>query len=413
MAAVTIDAVNVTANCTTKDEQGGGKPIKWLRRGGRPSFLTLQGPSALLPATVGVSVAVLSGIGAGFTGVLWRRDDDGDPNDCWSTLFFADPTVYFTKRVVKDGEDSTDPITGEPDPGNFSDPSIIQDYLYGPAIMGAAIDNSNTLDGTFGPTGLGVSGQVLGNTVDLTGFKPTSWPMTLDQMRAMLSDAGVLDYIVNGTGVTLYEGNAGGFVNQPFDYATGASNCSGAKRSQSMDSVYNVVWDFLGPKEPLYDNDIQHWRGNVQIDDTGTRIINGVPTYVGIPDPPYSTVAARSLASRATYSRLQRVDEYDLYRDERTPAAKRPLRRIAQMLWAQKSYYAAQPREIVTMVPEPGIVPTFDVYDTIPVSAGAVLNGGFSGEQRVYEFTVEIDTEGNAYLSELQTSPNLGEGVGS
>jgi hypothetical protein len=410
MASVFIDGVDVTANCTTKDEGAGGEPIEWHRRGGRPSFLTLQGPSSLLGGSVGISSGAMTGIGAGFTGVLWRRDDIGDENDCWSTLTFADTTIYFPKRIVKDGADSTDPRTDEPDPGNFSDPSIIEDYLYGPSIMAAAVDNSNTLDGPFGPVGLNSGGAVLDLATDLTGFRPTSWPLTLDQLRALLSDAGVLAYKVNGTTVTFYEGPtvAGGFVNQPFNYGTGSFNCSGATRSIDMENVFTVVWTLLGPKQPLYTGDIQHWRANVTIDDNGTGTPPPPVDPWPIPDPPYSAIAAQVYAARAAYGRMQVVDEVDMYQDERTPAAKRYKRRLAQMLWLQKSLYCATPRQIVTMIPEKGILPSFDVYDTVPVAAGSMLNGGFSGEQRIYEFKVSIDTEGNAQLKELVTSPQLG-----
>lgn len=407
MASVFIDGVDVTAYCTVPEETG-GEAIEWHRRGGRPSFLNLKGPSSLLPATTGVSVGVMTGLGAGFEGVLWRRDDEGNDTDCWTSLQFADPTIYFPKRVVKDGADSLDAHTGDPDPGNFSNPSIIEDWLYGPAIMAAAVNNSNTLDGPFGPTGLTVGGVNLDIAIDLTGFRPSSWPITLDDLRAQLANGGVCDYIVNGTVVSFYEGNAGGPVNQPFEYGTGAFNCSAARQSLEMETVFNVVWSLLGPKEPLYDGDVQHWRANVTIDDTG---LNTPPPPVDpwpIPDPPYSAIAAQVYASRATYGRMQCVDEYDLYRNEYTPAAKRDKRRLAQMLWLRKSLYCANPRQLVTMVPEPGIAPVFDVYDSIPVAAGSMLNGGFSGEQRVYEFKVGIDTEGNVQLKELVTSPNLG-----
>ncbi len=417
MATVSIDGVDRTSVCTVPEEGGGGEPIEWHRRGGRPSFLTLKGPSALLPGTVGVSVGTMTGLGAGFTGVLWRRDDEGDENDCWTTLVFADATIYFPKRIVKDGADSTDPRTLQLDPGNFSNPSIIEDHLYGPSIMAAAIDNSNTLDGAFGPTGLGVGGVSLDLAIDLTGMRPSTWPLTLDGLRSMLANGGVCDYIVNGTTVSLYEGNAGGFVNQAFNYGTGSFNCSGAKRSLEMDNVFNVVWTFLGEKEPKYPGDVQHWKGNVTIDDSPLGPAGGIEDrpndpnfgdYVGIPDPPFSEIAAQVFASRGTYTRMQVVDEYDAYRWEETPAEKRKKRRLYQMLWLRKSLYCANPRQLVTLIPEKGVSPSFDVYDTIPVAAGAMLNGGFSGEQRVYEFKVGIDTEGNNQLKELVTSPNLG-----
>lgn len=400
MASVLIDGVDVTASCTVQEEQG-GEPIEWHRRGGRPSFLTLKGPSNLLGGTLGVSSGALTGMGAGFTGVLWRRDDECGPDDCWSTLTFADTTIYWPKRIVKDED------------GDFSDPTIIEGNLYGPSIMAAAVENSITLDGDFGPVGLSPGGVSLDLAIDLTGFHPSSWPLTLDALRALLSDAGVLAYKVNGTTVSFYEGPqiAGGFVNQPFNYATGSFNCSGCTRSLEMGNVFNVVWTLLGPKQPQYQDDIQHWRANVTIDDNGSGD-PGPPPVAGdpwpIPDPPYSAVVAQVLASRGTYGRMQTVDEIDMYQDERTPAAKRYKRRLAQMLWLQKSLYCAQPKQLVTMIPEKGVVPTFDVYDTVPVAAGAMLNGGFSGEQRVYEFKVAIDTEGNAQLKELVTSPNLG-----
>jgi hypothetical protein len=368
----------------------------------------------LLTGTVGVSVGQLTGIGAGFTGVLWRKDSEGNEDDMWNVLTFADPTVYFPKRMVKDGEDSIDPRTGEPDPGNFSNPSIIQDYKYGPAIMAAAVQNSIDLDGAFGPTGLSPA-YSLGLTIDLTGMRPSSWPITIDDLRAALANGGVADYIVNGTTVTFYEGDAGGPSGASFGYGTGAFNCKGCKRSLDMDNVFNVVWTFLGAKEPLYDGDVQHWKANITIDDSVMGPNAGIETnpddpyfgeYVGIPDPPFSAIASQVLDSRATYGRLQCVDEYDAYRDDEIPWEDRRKRTLYQMLWLRKSLYCAYPRQLVTMIPEPGISPSFDVYDT--VSVASVLDGGFSGEQRIYEFTCDIDTEGVVELSSLVTSPNLG-----
>jgi hypothetical protein len=394
----------------------GGKGITWLRRGGRPSTLVLRGPRQYLGGDVGISVGQLSGIGAGFTGVLWRRDDRGNETDVWTELTFADPTIYFPKRIVKDGEDIDDPVTGEPDPGNFSTPSIIEDYLYWPAIMAAAVNNSNALDGSFGPTGLSVGGAVLDLAIDLTGFRPASWPITLDGLRAMLANGGVCDYIVSGTSVVFYEGNAGGASGATFEYDTGSENCVGFRRSIDMDNVFNVVWTFLGPKEPLYDNDVQHWKGNVTIDDSPLGPNAGVEDniddplygqYVGIPDPPFTEISAQVFASRSAYGRMQVINEYDAYKDEATTYEKRAKRRLYQMLWLRQSLYCANPRQLVTMIPQPGITPSFDVYDTVTVAVGA-SGGSFSGEQRIYEFTCDIDTEGVAQLSQLVTSPNLG-----
>jgi hypothetical protein len=40
----------------------------------------------------------------------------------------------------------------------------------------------------------------------------------------------------------------------------------------------------------------------------------------------------------------------------------------------------------------------------VSVQAGSVLRGGFSGTQRVYEYTVNIDNDGVTEIAELVTS---------
>ena len=53
---------------------------------------------------------------------------------------------------------------------------------------------------------------------------------------------------------------------------------------------------------------------------------------------------------------------------------------------------------------------TFDIGDIVGVSATPAVRGGFSGAQRVYEYTVSWDEDGVLALSELQTSADM-EGV--
>ena len=63
------------------------------------------------------------------------------------------------------------------------------------------------------------------------------------------------------------------------------------------------------------------------------------------------------------------------------------------------------PRELIHITPTRGTaIGAFDIGDLVAVSAGASVRGGFSGAQRVYEYTISWDEDGPFELSELQTS---------
>jgi hypothetical protein len=50
---------------------------------------------------------------------------------------------------------------------------------------------------------------------------------------------------------------------------------------------------------------------------------------------------------------------------------------------------------------------TFDIGDLIWVEASTAVRGGFSGAQRIYEYTISWEAESSTLeLSELQTSVN-------
>ncbi len=73
--------------------------------------------------------------------------------------------------------------------------------------------------------------------------------------------------------------------------------------------------------------------------------------------------------------------------------------------WQQESWLRAIPREIIHVTPTRGTeIGTFNVGDLVGVEATAAVRGGFSGAQRVYEYTVSWDNDGVLELSELQTS---------
>ena len=84
---------------------------------------------------------------------------------------------------------------------------------------------------------------------------------------------------------------------------------------------------------------------------------------------------------------------------------------LYQWLWLYESYIRCTPREIIHITPIRGYaIGAFDIGDLITVAAGPQVRGGFSGAQRVYEYTVAWEEDGPLELSELQTSPN-NEGI--
>jgi len=82
-----------------------------------------------------------------------------------------------------------------------------------------------------------------------------------------------------------------------------------------------------------------------------------------------------------------------------------PGRELYRRLWQIESWIRAQPRELIHITPIRGFgINAFDIGDLVGVAAGSQVRGGFSGAQRVYEYTVSWDEDGPFELSELQTS---------
>jgi hypothetical protein len=73
-------------------------------------------------------------------------------------------------------------------------------------------------------------------------------------------------------------------------------------------------------------------------------------------------------------------------------------------LWQAELSARVRGRELAHITPVRGLEPAFDIGDLVSVQAGSVLRGGFSGTQRVYEYTVNIDNDGVTEIAELVTS---------
>ncbi len=86
-------------------------------------------------------------------------------------------------------------------------------------------------------------------------------------------------------------------------------------------------------------------------------------------------------------------------------------RELYRRRWQIESWLRAQPRELIHITPTRETeIGTFDVGDRVGVEATSAVRGGFSGAQRVYEYTVSWDADGVLELSELQTSAD-NEGI--
>jgi hypothetical protein len=235
--------------------------------------------------------------------------------------------------------------------------------------------------------------------IQLVGFSPTDFPWSLDYLWNFLVDTGELDVMLNpGVGGTstldLYPGNAGTDLSGSvvFDYNTGSHNCNGAKYTFDMKDTLTRIRYFLGPKRPQFRGDIQHWAGDVQIDDPKLD----VPPF----DAKQPTVEAQSAAMESAVGLLRETRVYDSVPEEL--GGEISLRNLYFALWQSEMLVRTVPRRILQMTPAPGISPTFGVGDII--SANAVIRGTVGGAQRVYSFTVEQDTEGNESIVQLNTS---------
>jgi hypothetical protein len=220
---------------------------------------------------------------------------------------------------------------------------------------------------------------------DLSGA-PADWPMTIADLVAMLVETGEVDVVCAPTDsggnlgvVSVYNGDYGtdrtGSVS--FQYATGSYNARGCRRTVDFRELMNKLWIYLGPRvrttrDPAGD---QHWKANITADDSG------------LADPPQTTIAALIANSRTDhYVRMQiRIFDAD------GAAASRLLYR---RWWQMESWLRAKPRTFVHIVPNRGVAPAFRTGDLISVSAGTSFRGGFSGAQRVMEYTYRWDNDG-------------------
>lgn len=374
-----IDGSSITNLCQS---------IRWRPKLSAPASGIVRVPAHLISITPGVSELhlYLSGTLV-FSGPVWYTQADGEPDAAYAELTAYDHLIHLQKRMCKTSA------------GNLITPgSVLTDQVTAPAIMAAFINNANSYDATV-PNGNAMPltvGSVAGGGADVSGA-PSSFPMTIDDMRNLLVSTGQLDIFVNpGVGsssVALTNGNGGtdlsGSVS--YNYGTGNFNCQIATFTTDMDDVINALWYLLGPR--CTDT---RWRGSI------------TPTAPHVGGTWPAGLTARFLGSRTTYKYMQEIrvfDDIGGFCDSPSESLGQSVARpLFEEEWANEAWIRATPRVLASVRPERGQEPNFSVGDLISVSAGSQLLGGFSGAQRVYEMEVESDADGVVSITEIITS---------
>lgn len=387
-----LDATDITEYC---------EKIVRVRRLSRPWACGFSARSDLLPFPYGQEgisrVRLYDGATLLFHGVTWFAQDDGEADGAPRTnVLCYDPMIYWPKKIARDED------------GDFSKPTFLTDFITGPEIMHAIVTNSIMWEGDMG---IDPDGNIETGGADLSGA-PADWPSSLEDIRQLLVQTGQLDIYMEPTEVSTemvtmhcLDGTLGNDLSADvaFGWKAGAHNVRKITRTVNMDSVATKIWELLGPK-----CDDQHWRGNVTRDDPylpGNSL--GGP---GLGGEAGTTLGDLIDAARTDYGELFVVNIYDDFGgdcdDNLDLPGENAFRPLYQRIWQNESLIRARPRTLVKWFPKRGITANglFDIGDLVSVEAGAELRGGFSGVQRVYEFTEVQNKERIVELADVVTS---------
>lgn len=307
-----------------------------------------------------------------FHGKCVHVDDQADENSGYRVATFASASEIFEFRPVRD-----------PD-GDFSKPSIIATNITGPQIVKAALQNSidagdHTTADCEGPMGIALGTFATGGA-NMTGA-PVDWPMSLADLFARLVSTGQVDIVErpiesgdNMAEISAYNGGYGNDLSGSvkFEFATGLFNARACQRERDYTGLMNKLWIYAGPRvktrlDPAGD---QHWLYNV----TGTD--------PGLPDPPQSAILAAVEASRDLHYQRMIVEIEDS-----DDSAGTSMRNLTRLRWQMLTWMRVKGKTLVSVTPNRGIAPAFRVGDKIHVAAGSSFGGGFSGTQRVQEYS--------------------------
>ena len=395
----------------------------WTRRLNRPSTAQVKLPMQDSIGGAGSILKIEALVGTTMQIVHHGRcllvETDSGEDTGYTVYNSTDPMEMWNFRPVRGG---VSPCSFMPKVGE----SIIDQYVTGPQILEMMLKNSEghadadccpgcdcedaDAADCEGPLFLDYGTFEVGG-VDLTGA-PTDWPMTIAELTSLLISTGCLDVIITPTDpgggvlgeVSAYNGDYGTDLSGSveFQYGTGAFNVARLRWNEDMTNMTNKLWYFSGPRCGTVDDPEgeQHWCFNVQGDDPGlpATLPNGELL---------TTLLANRLTSRSSYGTRMDIQIFDAFDDNCCGSAVgTPGRDLYRNRWETESWIRNSPRELIHITPTRETeIGSFDIGDLVGVEAVAAVRGGFSGAQRVYEYTVSWDNDGVLALSELQTSP--------
>jgi hypothetical protein len=363
---------------------------------------------------------ILDNAGLFFHGVVWSIQEDGGEDMCYSQVQCWDPMMLWRWRPARDLVDS---YSGEA--GNLSDPSFLSRNKFGGLITEEillASENQTLIPAEAeGQLWIDLANSTFHSTGARLDGAPTNWPMTIAEILTLLTNTGELDLIlvpiVGGVGpdgfqnmatIHTYPGNYGNNLTSSvhFDYATGDFNARLLRRSEDMETIGNKIFYYLGPRL-----DQQHWRSNVTGDHPDLPYPPGGSTTLLL--SPGNALGNAIVESRDRYGVFMLNNIYDNFGSgSSTEGSESSAYPLFLRQWQIEGVIRLGPRKMAYITPvrdgEFG-VGDFDIGDVITVNIGADTNGARveeSGEQRIYQYTVDIDDDGVEALGEFVTSPD-------
>jgi hypothetical protein len=348
-----------------------------------------------------------------FNGVIWHVEDEGGVDSADTTATAFDAMMWLKFRYVMDGS------------GDLSTPTFVgrgptTSKISGGDLIQQIVKNTNTRDGDTGlDTTRGSFSINVPPAWDLSAAL-TNYPITASDMLTVLTETGALDVTVDPvedgsglasskTGILNGVSMKGGSLSPVhFDYGLGDYSVSGIRRSLDIDGLCNKLWYYLGPAQDVTDAVtgevlIRRWMANIQGDDTRAE------TAGGPPNPPQTAVLADRAASRAAYGVAMDIHVYDGWGSDDGITITGPYQNRAMYwrLWQMESTLRHHPREMLFVTPT--VNAPFDplalgLGDIITIKASPVLRGGFTAQQRLYGFDIDISDEEDQTITQLVTS---------
>lgn len=358
---VDIDGNDISRYCLRKS---------WRPKLSRPGSYTVRCPARRVSVNAGVSeLHAYQGSDMIFSGKVAQPQASGDADSAYIEITAYSHLIHLKDRMVKTSTGNL--IT--PTASAVDAPGMFAEYL------------NNTIGYDPGPFPLSV-GSVAGGGIPVWGAL-ANFPMDMEQMRQLLVATGELDIFerpgVGSTSLDLANGDGGSDLtgSVSYEYDTGAHNARIGTVTVDTDDIRNALWYLLAPR-------LSRTRYKGSITPTAPHKGGTWP----------ADLLARIALSRALYGYKQEIQTKD------EDGAGYYLRPMYEAQWATEAWLRAVPRTFASVLPNRGTFPAFGVGDLISVSAGAALNGGFSGTQRVYEFQVDEDEDGAIEVADILTS---------